>query len=188
MDLCKFLIERGASVHARNRNNQSPYDIAESHLVRQYLLPLQLQAERSMPEFQQAPPYGNLSGVSYAPPGPTAAPSIAPPAYISPPPMQHSVAPQTSYYPASTPPNVNTIPSSATPPILAPTAPALVHSVPPPAVQPVPTNMAPPTSAGNVMPPPAVPNYNYSLSQNARPTNTRMIQPGIDMDHRSHNV
>jgi hypothetical protein len=47
VEMCKYLIERGAQVHLKNRNNQSPYDVAESHSVRQYLLPLVLQAEKA---------------------------------------------------------------------------------------------------------------------------------------------
>ena len=45
MDLCKYLIDAGASILAKNVNNQRPYDIAESHVIRQYLLPLQFKAE-----------------------------------------------------------------------------------------------------------------------------------------------
>lgn len=40
LDMCKLLIDRGCSPAKKNNQNQSPYDISENHLVRQYLLPL----------------------------------------------------------------------------------------------------------------------------------------------------
>jgi len=46
LELCKYLVESGCQVGVKNKQQQSAYDIAESHLVRQYLLPLVLQAER----------------------------------------------------------------------------------------------------------------------------------------------
>jgi len=42
IDLCKFLIEKGCSVLKRNNYQQTPYDVAQSHVVRQYLLPIQV--------------------------------------------------------------------------------------------------------------------------------------------------
>jgi len=49
LDLCKYLVERGSMVNIKNKQLQTPYDISESHAVRQYLLPLQFQAERENP-------------------------------------------------------------------------------------------------------------------------------------------
>jgi hypothetical protein len=46
VDLCKVLIDRGGSLGKRNKQNQNAYDVAENHVVRQYLLPLVFQAER----------------------------------------------------------------------------------------------------------------------------------------------
>jgi hypothetical protein len=46
LDLCRWLIEMGCSPVSRNASGQTPYDVAENHLIRQYLLPLQFQAER----------------------------------------------------------------------------------------------------------------------------------------------
>jgi hypothetical protein len=45
-DLCKVLIDRGGSLGRRNKQNQSAYDVADNHVVRQYLLPLVFQTER----------------------------------------------------------------------------------------------------------------------------------------------
>ena len=46
IDICKLLVERGCSPGKKNSKNQTAYDVAESHVVRQFLLPLQLKAER----------------------------------------------------------------------------------------------------------------------------------------------
>eukprot|EP01038_Epipyxis_sp_PR26KG_P005459 gene5459-7557_t len=46
IDLCRFLIDRGCNAAKLNSRKQSAYDIAESHVVRQYLLPIILQADR----------------------------------------------------------------------------------------------------------------------------------------------
>ncbi len=56
LDTVKFLLGRGADVSRRNTSRQTAYDVAESHIVRQYLLPLQLRAE---PE----PATGSLAAV-----------------------------------------------------------------------------------------------------------------------------
>jgi hypothetical protein len=45
LELCKHLVERGALPAKKNTLNQTPYDLAESHVIRQYLLPLQFNAE-----------------------------------------------------------------------------------------------------------------------------------------------
>lgn len=42
MDIVKHLIGLGANVGQRNAYRQTAYDVATSHIVRQYLLPLQL--------------------------------------------------------------------------------------------------------------------------------------------------
>ena len=42
MDMVKHLISIGADVARRNNYHQTPYDVSTSHIVRQYLLPLQL--------------------------------------------------------------------------------------------------------------------------------------------------
>lgn len=46
IDLCKYLIEKGSSTIIKNNNQETPYDVTDNHIVRQYLLPLQLSAER----------------------------------------------------------------------------------------------------------------------------------------------
>lgn len=178
LDLCKFLIERGAAVHARNRNKQSPYDLAESHLVRQYLLPLQLAAERGMPEFQTTQSFGSMGGVAYPPSAGSIAtnvPSIPPPAYAPPATVQYGVQSQLP-------------PSTAVPPVLVP-PPAVASVTIPPAPAATFSNSSPPLvhtpstqspGMGASIPPQAPPSYSFSgtVTQNTRPTNTRLIQPG----------
>lgn len=41
IDMVKYLVGRGALVAKRNARRLTPYDVATSHVVRQYLLPLQ---------------------------------------------------------------------------------------------------------------------------------------------------
>lgn len=48
LDLCKFFIEQGCSAARKNFKGLTPYEVTENHIVRQYLLPLQLQAEREL--------------------------------------------------------------------------------------------------------------------------------------------
>ena len=62
LELCKHLVERGAYPARRNNFNQTPYDLAESHTVRQYLLPLQLSAERG----EDNPSTAGYSATSYS--------------------------------------------------------------------------------------------------------------------------
>ena len=45
-ELCKLLVGKGAFPGARNNVGLTPYDVADNHIVRQYLLPLQFQNER----------------------------------------------------------------------------------------------------------------------------------------------
>ena len=45
-DLCKSLVAKGAKPGLRNNVGQTPYDVSENHIVRQFLLPLQFQGER----------------------------------------------------------------------------------------------------------------------------------------------
>jgi hypothetical protein len=48
LEICRFLVEANGSPAARNSQGQSPYDMSDNHLIRQYLLPLQLACEREM--------------------------------------------------------------------------------------------------------------------------------------------
>lgn len=69
LELCKHLVERGAYPARRNNFNQTPYDLAESHTVRQYLLPLQLSAERgedNAPIGYGSAPYSASSATIYS--------------------------------------------------------------------------------------------------------------------------
>ena len=63
LDLCKYLIEKGCQVAYKNKQQQSAYDVAESHLVRQYLLPLFLQADRQDGAPIPPPPMGMGMGM-----------------------------------------------------------------------------------------------------------------------------
>ena len=48
VDNCKILVDRKASILKRNKQNKTAYEVSEGHdVVRQYLLPLVLQAENS---------------------------------------------------------------------------------------------------------------------------------------------
>jgi ankyrin repeat protein len=49
IDICKLLIEKGCSAARRNNQQQTPYDASQNHIVRQYLLPIQLKAEAQDP-------------------------------------------------------------------------------------------------------------------------------------------
>jgi ankyrin repeat protein len=42
VDLVKYLVSKGADVSSRNSHRHTPYDVATNHIIRQYLLPLQL--------------------------------------------------------------------------------------------------------------------------------------------------
>lgn len=70
LELCKHLVERGAYPARRNNFNQTPYDLAESHTVRQYLLPLQLSAERGEDNpstgYSGASSYGANAGMMFS--------------------------------------------------------------------------------------------------------------------------
>jgi len=50
IDICKCLVERKCSPAKRNAQNATPYDVAENHVVRQFLLPIQLSSEREAQE------------------------------------------------------------------------------------------------------------------------------------------
>jgi hypothetical protein len=118
LDLCRVLIESNGSPALRNSVGQSPYDVAESHVVRQYLLPLQLAIEREMnPTSVAAIPPPPIGGMGNFFPG---APAGIPIYSTAPPP------PSTATNPAYPPPPVY----QSNPPPVTPT----VHSVGAPVV------------------------------------------------------
>ncbi len=78
VELCKVLLERGSSLAKRNKQNQNAYDVSDSHVVRQYLLPLVFQAERSGPSDQQQDFYPQM-GASGSPQLGHTANYVAPP-------------------------------------------------------------------------------------------------------------
>ena len=67
VDICKLLIDKGSSAAARNISKQTPYDVTENHVVRQFLLPLQLRCEREQEESLLAASGGSVS-MAAAPP------------------------------------------------------------------------------------------------------------------------
>ena len=62
-DLCKFLVDRGAFAGRKNASGQTPYDVAHSHVVRQYLLPLQFQSERAEQPAAAAHGYNSYTSI-----------------------------------------------------------------------------------------------------------------------------
>lgn len=64
LNLCKYLVERGGNVLIKNHAGQNSYDVSDAHhLVRQYLLPLQFQAEGNNNDSSSPfPGSGNNSG------------------------------------------------------------------------------------------------------------------------------
>jgi hypothetical protein len=71
LDLCKYLIERGCQAGIRNKQSRTAYDVAESHLVRQYLLPIVLQPDQQPNQYSAPPAVVNLQQPlhGYSPPG-----------------------------------------------------------------------------------------------------------------------
>lgn len=80
IDLCKLLVERGCSAARKNNSHQTPYDVAQNHVVRQFLLPIQLKIEAADPSYQA--PLGISTEASY---GLTHVPP--PPIFGAPPPQ-----------------------------------------------------------------------------------------------------
>lgn len=83
IDICRYLVDLNCLTGSRNTSGQSAYDVAESHTVRQYLLPLQFREEANHPDAiaqQQLPqdPF-SLGGRSQVPT------NVAPPPVFSPP-------------------------------------------------------------------------------------------------------
>jgi hypothetical protein len=186
IDICRYLIEKGASACRKNSSNETPYDVAgDHHVVRQYLLPLQFQAERSAGDggYSQPPQLGISSNASYGagygqqfPPGP--APAGQPSAAYQPPAAQH--APSIYQPAAAAPPSIYNAPSPGY--YGAPSA----SSVPP-------SGEASPAGPLNPVSPPAVGTANtaaassHASSQRSTPT-PRIIQPGTDQCSYSHQV
>ena len=55
--MCKYLIDQGANILTKNHAGQSAYDVAESHSVRQYLLPLTFKEESELQGTPQGEQY-----------------------------------------------------------------------------------------------------------------------------------
>lgn len=149
--VCKYLVEKGASPALRNDKNQTPYDVATQLNLRQWILPLQLQAEGEAEDAAAVTLGPPPSGM---PPPPMTMPAVQPPAAVMRPPMM--ATPQ--------PPSVMQQPTmSAAPPPSAPQppmAPTMQPASAPPAImqQPLQT-MMPAAAAGQPLPgaPPTMP-------------------------------
>ncbi|CAM9697265.1 unnamed protein product, partial [Ectocarpus sp. 12 AP-2014] len=50
-DMVKMLVGQGAAVEQRNSHRLTAYDVATDHVIRQFLLPLQLKAEAGNPDY-----------------------------------------------------------------------------------------------------------------------------------------
>jgi hypothetical protein len=152
VDACKILVERNSGILKLNRSRQTAYDAADGHdIVRQYLLPILLDAERQANTSApiQPPAYMNNNSIHTNP---------QPPSYSQP--------------PTSTPPPVGMPPPSGPPSSAGPSGPPLpFHSsgniysryVPydphtnqaaPPGAPVSQPPVYPPTQAGTGMPPP----------------------------------
>jgi hypothetical protein len=118
-----MLVEASGSPAARNSQGQSPYDMSDNHLIRQYLLPLQLACEREMNPAAGSPMPPPPPTAGFMPTSSTMMNSFFPPAngstsgipvYSSspsnqyPPPNQPPLAYPPSMYPSATaaPPNL----------------------------------------------------------------------------------
>jgi hypothetical protein len=138
LDMCRFLIEKGSKTHLRNKQNQTAYDVAENHLVRQYLLPLVLTGEREAAEASGVPIPGTEYGFGVGaapyttylsappPPPPIGGVYSAPPPTAFPPPPTHTAqtfVPQAPATPGSTFQHIPLTPGAPdAPPTVAPSA------------------------------------------------------------------
>lgn len=67
LEACRFLIEHGCSPAKKNNSGQTPYDVTESHLVRQYLLPLIFKYEQQDPNsYSHQPPSSTQHYTDYS--------------------------------------------------------------------------------------------------------------------------
>lgn len=98
LELCKYLIEHGSQANIKNKQQQTPYDVAQSHSVRQFLLPLQFQAEREV----TSDSYGQVASQTMY--SDTSTPTYAPTA-------MSTTVPQTTYGQ-----NLNTVSYGSVPP------------------------------------------------------------------------
>jgi hypothetical protein len=181
IELCRLLVEKGASVISRNDQRQTPYDVAESHVVRQYLLPLQLQFERQTAQdaysfapsaqmYSGAPVYGGTS---------TPSPGPLPPLPVAAPSSSGSAGPPSA-------PNSGTAPAVASatpPPIFTPAALNLGRQISSTdsgdsnVTSPITPTGAAGTVSGAPVGPPAT-SWNVPVPTRQTSGNSRAIQPG----------
>lgn len=191
LDLCKTLVEKGCSVVAVNNQRQTPYDVAESHMIRQYLMPLQLKAQHnpndpsnmflgggSYDQQQQWQQQDQMHAAGYGPPpggggGYGAPPQLQPPTYAPPntsAPVSGDNTPSTPAQPQLQQPYQQQQQQRVSPPVGGPALPltsiGLATSTPT-----MPPSGAP--SSGSNHSVGVIPSYTYNKS-----APTRFIQPG----------
>ena len=74
IDICKLLVDSGCNPAKRNSHHQTAYDCSQNHIIRQYLLPIQLKAEAGSQPQQLGISSDASYGYKYADPAPVSAP------------------------------------------------------------------------------------------------------------------
>lgn len=137
IELCRYLIDKGSSPSKKNLQKQTPYDIANNHTLRQYLLPLQLHSEReqeqldasrippppmgfglSVPQHSQQDSYPPSPSIPPPPPPPPSSPAPPPPVFapLSLRPVQSGqISPPTPFSALTPPPLGNATPTMIKP-------------------------------------------------------------------------
>jgi hypothetical protein len=198
VELCRLLVEKGASPVVRNDQGQTAYDVADNHIVRQYLLPLQLQSERQSAQdsYSFAPSaqmYGGGSSYSPAPcaTGATSSSVPYPGAPVASAPLVSAPSSSGSSYVAPVAAN-NSVPpvaNSTPPPIFAPaplnlgrqaTSEATENSTTSITPTQVPVTPTTPSSFPPVGPPPpsVTAQAPVPMTRQVSGSNARVIQPG----------
>ena len=116
-EMAKFLIARGCPASTKNTQHQTPYDVSDNHVIRQYLLPLQFQSERDSGSGKDA--FAQYNTGAY--PGPQMAtttymlpPTVEIPQHTPAPPgvYSHTGIPSPPIHGSTVPPPYNTPPSA----------------------------------------------------------------------------
>lgn len=171
IDLCKFLVSCGCTISKRNSSGQTPYDVSENHIIRQYLLPLQLQDERQQMDADPSSSAGYNAplgtSTSYQAPPPLYPPPTSFPPTFAPPPHAGLAQSQQPAAPYPAPPLAYPTPTFSQRPGISPTGPPqqnIMGNLP----NPLPA-MAPNTQlvATAPVPPPPVGQTDYAHSTTA---------------------
>jgi hypothetical protein len=147
-------MDHGAAPTSRNNEGRTPYDLAQSHVVRQYLLPLQLQYEREREEKKTENQFSGAATIQQTAPPPFAA-------YISPRYSNTEVLPSTTQYSA---PPIQSL-HQVSPAYGGVDSTSTFSSVPAPSIQ-------------YSMPPPSTHSTVHSYQPSPGLSKPRIIQPG----------